>query len=390
MISSSANTEFFFTFGDNNTGEYIPPSTPKTHAEIEATIPLARFPWYTLSGDVLESWLSCYPLASSSPVQPPRHESTTHHTRKMGRKKKDSTEAGSTDLSIGPKPSPLSLELQTSEKGVYTLYYQTALDLRNLVGCLSSPGEGSAGCGKGGNGHGGTPGELRDIIPGRYYGGLKVWSCAPDLARYVVSLGALWHNAARVFGREVSSLVFAEVGCGQALPAMAAIAIGARTLILQDYNKEVLERCVKSNLGATITGNAQFCPLFYEKESVAVKEVRVQLAHGDWAKLGWSDPFGNGTKADNACVAGCDVVLGSDVTFDHDSCWKLSQLLQRWLRPITGVAFIATKMYYFGTNGGSLEFEQCASRFGLTTEKVANMDEEGGMRRVILKVRKEK
>lgn len=48
----------------------------------------------------------------------------------------------------------------------------------------------------------------------------------------------------------------------------------------------------------------------------------------------------------------CDVILGSDVTFDEEACAKLSALLCRILKPIIGVALIASKDYYFGTNGG--------------------------------------
>ncbi|CCW65797.1 unnamed protein product [Phytomonas sp. EM1] len=387
-MSSSTNAGFFFSFGDDNHAEASPPSPPKPHAEVEDIIPLARFPWYTLKENVLQSWLSCYPLTSPPLDQHPRKGTAPWRACATKRQAGDPPKGEPADAAFSGKPSPLSLTLSASGDQACTLYYQTALDLRSLVEYAPLSGGESEGRAPGSDRGARTTPELRDIIPGRYYGGLKVWSCAPDLARYVISLEPIWRDATRVFGREVSSLVFAEVGCGQALPALAAICVGARTVVLQDYNKEVLELCVKPNIGATIAGNGRSCPLVREEGSVSKKEVRVQLVHGDWAKLGWSDPFGDEERADGMCVAGCDVVLGSDVTFDHDACWKLSQLLQRWLRPVTGVAFIATKVYYFGTNGGSLEFAQCASRFGLTTEEVAHMDEEGGMRRVILKVHK--
>lgn len=170
----------------------------------------------------------------------------------------------------------------------------------------------------------------RDIVPGKYLGGLKVWSCSADVARFIANSSDVSEKL------QSESSCFLEVGCGQALPSLSAIvASRARCVVCHDYNGEVLELCTLPNIARTVAVNA--CML-----SSSEINQRVQVAHGDWDMF-----FPRGEQV-------FDVIAGSDVTYDVEACQKLGRLLSRLLAP-KGVAIIGTKEYYFGTNGGSTE-----------------------------------
>lgn len=248
------------------------------------------------------------------------------------------------------KPQRLVLPTHTPEDTMLTVHYQSPPSLHPLT-TSSATLEGAV---TEANGAAGRE-EPRDIIPGRYYGGLKVWSCAPDLARLLAADAAAWR------ARFSAGACVAEVGCGQGVPGLTALLLGARRVIFQDYNAEVLELCVKPNVARTL-----------QSVRMSDGEVTVQFISGDWTALHPPEPHG------------CDVILGSDVTFDRESCEKLCVLLARWLRRDGGVAYIATKRFYFGTNGGVLELQQRAALCGLRATEVHKVDEDGGMQRVIV------
>ena len=125
-----------------------------------------------------------------------------------------------------------------------------------------------------------------------------------------------------------------EVGCGQGLPSVAALRCGAASVTLHEYNHEVIELCTKGNLGANFSDNDM-------GGRRAMAGQQVTLVSGDWAFFAPKQKF--------------RVVLGSDVTFDAQSCASLISLLPRVLEYPLGVAVIATKEFYFGTGGGVVE-----------------------------------
>lgn len=199
--------------------------------------------------------------------------------------------------------------------------------------------------------------EPQDIVPGKYLGGLKVWSCAPDLCRL---LSQRLHIRDLLRGNNAHVL---EVGCGQALPAMTALKLGAKNVTLHDFNKEVVELCAKPNIGASC------------RECLGT---RVRCGFGDWNAFQPPELF--------------DVILGSDVTYDPIACKKVTSLINRVLRP-GGVALIATKDYYFGTNGGVEEFLDGIRRYGtlvVANDSIARFGDERELKRCIIEVRKVK
>lgn len=369
-MASSTTDGFRFSFGDDDeeTDSNKANNINNVAAWPAPTVPLSSFPWIAVDAATLGEWYRQYPAVENKA-------------------------AGTCTGDTAPQYLELPLQRNINNRGggAVVVCYQTAPELTELTMASSSSS---------------SPVEARDIIPGKYYGGLKVWSCAPDLARYLAANSDEWRqrfcptttssnsNNSATGGVEGSCVsappppppVVAEVGCGQAIPGLTALALGAQRVILQDYNAPVLDVCVKQNTAATVLLAQTIHEINCNKDrddgaapAMMQPAPEVKLVHGDWIDLAWdSQGESNGS--------GCDVILGADVTFDEEACDKLADLLARWLAPGRGVALIATKVFYFGTNGGSLEFSERAARRGLVVAEAARVDEDGGMRRVILRV----
>ena len=190
---------------------------------------------------------------------------------------------------------------------------------------------------------------LCDIVQGKYYGGLKVWSCTADVCSFVSANRDVCHAKSVL-----------EIGCGQGLCGIAALLCGARHVTFHDFNLEVLEICTKPNIvlncGTTLLNST------------------ISFCSGDW------DAFA--VPEDHKY----DTVLGSDVTFDVESCQKVGRLLSRTLSR-GGIAVLGMKEFYFGTNGGREEFEsalRCSCPELRTTVHTVQCGNE--MKRVVLVV----
>jgi hypothetical protein len=84
-----------------------------------------------------------------------------------------------------------------------------------------------------------------------------------------------------------------------------------------------------------------------------------------------------------------DVILTSETTYTEGSSECVATLLQRHLRPLTGLALVAGKRYYFGTGGSMSDVTQRLARRGLTDVKVvATLDDGRSNIRDILAIRK--
>lgn len=315
---TSSDEGFFFSFGDEEDNQAGVESGTRAAAPVSWDAPAtltSRFPWQTLDHHTIAEWLKCYCTTT--------------------------------------KPRELALPGESGGASL-SLCYQTSPEVTDLTSVQQ---------------------ESRDIVPGRYYGGLKVWSCAILLAEYMMEI------AGELQGRLSSAgVVVGEVGCGQGLPGLTALCLGAPSVVFQDYNIEVLQHCVMPNIAATVSRNSL---LFSAMESPP----RVQLIHGDWVDLQWDNVVGDAVATANG-HSFCDVVLGADVTFDKEACEKLACLLQRWLRPRTGIALIASKDYYFGTNGGCMEFANAAARYSLDVSVRKRVETDDKMPHVLLQVTK--
>ena len=70
-----------------------------------------------------------------------------------------------------------------------------------------------------------------------------MWDCSFDLVDYVYQNGAEKFAGKRVI----------ELGCGQGLPGIMALKVGASRVVFQDFNAEVLNKAtqpvIEMNLG---------------------------------------------------------------------------------------------------------------------------------------------
>eukprot|EP00758_Cryptobia_borreli_P002015 Tbor_TRINITY_DN2709_c0_g1::TRINITY_DN2709_c0_g1_i1::g.15281::m.15281 len=249
-----------------------------------------------------------------------------------------------------------------------------------------------------------------DIIHGRYLGGLKVWSCAPDVARYVSPYGkgrdCLLQQLYGTRGNTPNSRVVVELGCGHALPIIAAmqtfisssdaalksssspLIVPEVTFYAHDYNWEVIEECVMPNIlrniprhilgeimRTTSVGTRGNTMVGIDSSVKATGGFGIFMGSGEWDRLILPSEY-------------ADVVLGADVTYDLAATTKFLTALSRILRPppsvvysnsnsvqgscdtpclpiAGGIAIVGTKEYYFGTNGGLQQMYEVIGQLSL-------------------------
>jgi len=196
--------------------------------------------------------------------------------------------------------------------------------------------------------------ESRDVLPGVYEGGFKLWECSVDLLHYL-------HDAVvPLAGKKV-----AEYGCGMGMPGLFALLSGASHVHLQDYNKEVLLYltipAVKSNVAA---------------QAEAGKEVTgtVEYMAGDWTLV-----QENLEEREQQY----DVILTTDTLYCTTAHAALCSLIKATLAP-GGAAYVAAKSYYFGVGGSVYEFQELATREGFDVTRVKTIgDKKSNVREII-------
>ena len=183
-------------------------------------------------------------------------------------------------------------------------------------------------------------------------GGFKVWECSIDLCQYLVDLYQLdsavpdgnaneeedWNHTTC---KQLQGKSVLELGCGQGLPGILCLHQGARNVVFQDFNEEVLRSvthpCVQKNVSSR-------------------KEVfdRVdRYVSGDWTTC--SDVLGKHEF---------DLILTAETIYEPKSVAPLLDLLEWCLNPNTGLVLVAAKVYYFGVGGGIAPFEEAVRNQG--------------------------
>jgi len=206
-----------------------------------------------------------------------------------------------------------------------------------------------------------TSGHATDLVPGVYEGGYKVWECSVDVARLI------HEDVGQILAFEPATVL--ELGCGAALPALAALTKYSRSVteaVLTDFNRDVLEAVTWPNVLLNLAPAAQ---------------QRVRCIAGDWS-------------AASAALRGrtFDLVLSAETLYNDDCCRKVHSMLEQHLEPTRGVALVASKRYYFGVGGGTLDFMKLVEAPGgtLVVEKVACIEDTVSNIRDVLKVTKKR
>lgn len=160
-----------------------------------------------------------------------------------------------------------------------------------------------------------VPGE---VVPGVYEGGFQLWECTVDLLKHMEQYDFKDKN------------VF-EMGCGRGLPGIYAALHGAKHVVLQDYNKDVIEQLTIPNV------KLNECPdgvIQYSAD--AWKDVETRFEKGKY-----------------------DFVLASETIYRKEQLPDHMAALKHLLSP-NGIALIAAKRLYFGLSGSVIDFVQAA------------------------------
>ena len=220
-----------------------------------------------------------------------------------------------------------------------------------------------------------------DVTPGVYEGGFKIWECALDLLEVMEArraAGALTLHGARVL----------EAGCGAGLPGVLALRRGCASLVLQDFNSEVL----RTTTMATLRRNGGW---------EAAERGAVRFVSGDWASVSAKLTDEHiarrrehrrraleGDKAAAATDVGFDLILTSDTIYSPAATPALWSLIRAQLRP-NGVALVAAKSYYFGVGGSTADFcALVASDARFVCEAIRVFEDGKSNRREVLEVRR--
>ena len=188
-----------------------------------------------------------------------------------------------------------------------------------------------------------------DLIPGVYEGGLKVWECSLDLCRY------LFEHDVALQGHVL------ELGCGHGLPACWALKRALRDFPSQsdcwvtfsDYNAFVLKDVTLKNVWLNASdangGDAT------TRELAQWLSQHTAFGAGDWNAMSRLLLTPEETTMPAALPKDglFDCILAAETTYSESAAMETAELIAKHLRPNTGVAYVATKRYYFGVRGGT-------------------------------------
>ena len=148
-----------------------------------------------------------------------------------------------------------------------------------------------------------------EVVPGVYEGGFQLWECTLDLLEYMKSLD---FNGKSVF----------ELGCGRGLPGIYAAMNGASKVVLQDFNKDVIEELTIPNVMLN-----------------QVHSENVIYSADSWDKIPSTFP-----------AQSFDVVLAAETIYRKEDLPSFIAAFTHLVKP-TGIVVVAAKRMYFGLSG---------------------------------------
>mmetsp|Transcript_28438 Transcript_28438/g.42236 ORF Transcript_28438/g.42236 Transcript_28438/m.42236 type:complete len:399 (-) Transcript_28438:22-1218(-) len=234
-----------------------------------------------------------------------------------------------------------------------------------------------------------------DLIPGVYEGGLKVWECSLDLCHYITQQLLLLQNN-KTFDKNDLSIL--ELGCGHGLPSCLLLRelLGKAfnmTVLFSDYNEFVLRDVTLPNVLLNT-----LLPSSTAQDSEKLTS-SVGMVSGDWLQL--SNHLSNNTLPQISSLGDqykppqdgkFDVILMAETTYTTLAARQTAFLILHHLKlPLSrslehknidkgddsgGVAFVASKRYYFGVGGGVDVFREECQALKLVVDDDTHGDDE--------------
>ena len=202
-----------------------------------------------------------------------------------------------------------------------------------------------------------------DLVPGVYEGGLKVWECSIDLCRHLVTKNVVLEGNVL------------ELGCGHGLPGCLALkqaysksrSCSNTKVCFSDYNEFVLRDVtsinIPLNLAKMTTSNTTSS--YSSNDDDDNSDLRdladwiskhTLVGAGDWNAMSKELVEEKECTSSNSILPNdgkFDFVLAAETTYSKSAAYDTADLIMKHLKPEIGVAYIATKRYYFGVGGGS-------------------------------------
>jgi hypothetical protein len=114
----------------------------------------------------------------------------------------------------------------------------------------------------------------KDLVPGSYEGGIKIWECSLDLCNFLPKYIGYY---------PMEKLNVLELGCGHGLPGLYFLLRGCRVMF-QDFNKEVLEKITYSYI-KQLSDNYKLGKINFYKYYLLDFSENLSFMDGDWSKL---------------------------------------------------------------------------------------------------------
>ena len=191
-----------------------------------------------------------------------------------------------------------------------------------------------------------------------------MWECSIDLSRFIA-------NSTDVASSFTSDTRVIELGCGQGLVGITALALGAGKVDFQDYDASVVRDLttpvVKENIMRLTSSSSKR---------------RARFFAGDWGTLA------EDILRPQGLLNSYDVVLTTETIYDEVASVRLLACIKACLKPEGSVCYLAAKSFYFGVGGGIAGFQKLVERDGTFQHRVLHTIDNGkSNRREILELR---
>lgn len=178
----------------------------------------------------------------------------------------------------------------------------------------------------------------KDLIPGQYEGGIKIWECSLDLCDFLPGYIG-WYD--------LSNMKVLEVGCGHGLPGLYFLLKGSLVLY-QDFNSEVLDKII-----------CGYVNQIFKNYNIDLSN-NVGFINGDWKefipKLSNGDFYTKSPELKNI-LSSCkyDIIISADTLYNIENYESFYEIIKNKLNN-PGICFISSKKFYFGVGGGTSQF----------------------------------